>query len=115
MNVKIFHNPRCSKSRQTLELLQNRGINPQIINYLQTPPTDDEITDILKKLNLSLRDLIRTGESVYKELKLDQPGLTDDQLLNAIAANPILLQRPIVINGAKAAIGRPPENVLTIL
>jgi arsenate reductase len=115
MAITIFHNPRCSKSRQTLALLQQNNIEPEIVDYLKTPPTENELYEILKKLNIKVRDLIRTSEKIYKELNLDNPALSDDQLVKAVIANPVLIQRPIVVNGDKAAIGRPPENILAIL
>lgn len=115
MAITIFHNPRCSKSRQTLELLKQRDIDPVVVDYLDSPPTENELVELLNKLNLSVRALIRTGEKPFKELGLDRPDITDDQLIKALIANPILIQRPIVVNGEKAAIGRPPENILTIL
>jgi arsenate reductase len=113
--TRIFHNPRCSKSRQTLELLTERGIEPEIIRYLETPPTEQQLEDILAALNLSPRDLMRTGEKEYKEQGLDDPGLSREQLLAAMVATPKLIERPIVLANGKAALGRPPENVLSIL
>ena len=114
MSVTIYHNPRCSKSRQTLALLQDKGIEPEIVEYLKTPPGADEIAVILKKLGIEARALMRTKEAVYKELGLAQ--VTDEQaLIEAMAANPVLIERPVVIKGSKAALGRPPEQVLEIL
>jgi len=113
--TRIFHNPRCSKSRQTLELLTERGIEPEIIRYLETPPTEQELKDILDALKLRPRDLIRTGENEYKEQGLNNPDLSDEQLIAAMIATPKLIERPIVIANGKAALGRPPENVLSIL
>jgi len=115
MTLRIYHNPRCSKSRQTLALLRDNGHEPEIIEYLATPPTADELTKILSQLGMRPRDLMRKGEAVYKELKLADDALTDEQLIDAMVANPILIERPIVSTGNKAAVGRPPENVLTIL
>lgn len=115
MDIKIYHNPRCSKSRQTLALLQEQGIEPVVLEYLNTPPTKDELINLLKKLKISAQELVRTGESIYKDLNLDNSEVSDDQIIELLIANPILIQRPIVINGDKAAIGRPPENVLEIL
>lgn len=114
MGVTIYHNPRCSKSRETLELLRGRGIEPAIVEYLKTPPDAAAIESIMRKLGLDARDLLRKGEAIYKELALSDPDLSEDQLIAAIVAHPVLLERPIVINGAKAAIGRPPENVLKL-
>lgn len=115
MTVTIYHNPRCSKSRQTLSLLQDQGIEPTIIEYLKTPPDKATLKSILKKLGLSARELMRRKESVYKENHLDDDSLTEDQLIDAMIANPVLIERPVVLAGNKAAIGRPPENVLEIL
>ncbi|KXS52378.1 MAG: arsenate reductase [Marinobacter sp. T13-3] len=113
--TRIYHNPRCSKSRQTLALLNERGIEPEIIRYLETPPTAQELTDILNKLGCEPRELMRTKESEYKELGLDNPDLTRDQLIEAMVQTPKLIERPIVINKGKAALGRPPEAILDIL
>ena len=113
--TRIFHNPRCSKSRQTLELLTERGIEPEIIRYLETPPTEQELKDILSALNLTPRELMRTKEKEYKEQGLNNPELGDEQLIAAMIATPKLIERPIVIANGKVALGRPPENVLSIL
>ncbi|MDY6815072.1 MAG: arsenate reductase (glutaredoxin) [Pseudomonadota bacterium] len=113
--TRIFHNPRCSKSRQTLELLNERGIEPEIIRYLETPPTAEELGNILDMLGYQPRELMRTRETEYKELGLDNPALSREQLLQAMSEHPQLIERPIVIHNNKAALGRPPENVLTIL
>lgn len=113
--VAIYHNPRCSKSRQALELLRKRGIEPEIVEYLKTPPDKAELKRILKLLGLAPRALMRKGEAVYKEKALDDPKLTDDQLIAAMVADPVLIERPIVLAGQKAALGRPPEKVLDIL
>ena len=113
--VIIYHNPRCSKSRQTLNLLEQQGIAPKIINYLQTPPSTAELTEILSRLQAAPRDIMRQQEAPYQEADLGQTDLTEQQLLQAIVDHPILLQRPIVIAKDKAAIGRPPEAVLEIL
>jgi arsenate reductase len=112
---QIIHNPRCSKSRQTLAILEEKGIEPEIILYLQNPLTKAEIKSIVAKLGLSLRDLIRSSEDAYKEKGLQDSSLSDEQLLQAIIDEPKLLQRPIVIKGDKAVIGRPPENVLELI
>lgn len=111
----IYHNNRCSKSRQTLALIEEQGITPEIIRYLETPPDKATLKDLINKLGVGVRDIIRTGEEPYKTLNLADTSLSDEQLLDAIVTNPKLLQRPIVVNGSKAVIGRPPENVLTIL
>lgn len=113
--ISIFHNPRCSKSRGALELLEERGIQPEIIRYLETPPSDAELKALLVKLGIGARQLLRTGEDEYKELDLANPALTDDQLIDAMTQHPRLIERPIVIVGSKAVIGRPPEKVLEIL
>ena len=113
--TRIFHNPRCSKSRQTLELLTERGIEPEIIRYLETPPTEQELKDILSALNLTPRELMRTKEKEYKEQGLNDPELSDEQLIAAMIAIPKLIERPIVIANGNVALGRPPENVLSIL
>ena len=115
MGIIIYHNPRCSKSRQTLSLIREQGHTPKIIEYLKEPPSVSEILNILSLLKVEPRAILRTKEGPYKELKLSNSELTVNQLVVAIANNPILMERPIVINGNKAAIGRPPENVLPIL
>ena len=115
MAISIFHNPRCSKSRATLALLQERGLEPTIRLYLEDPPDADELRAILRKLGLSPRELLRKGEAEYRELGLADPTLGDDRLVEAMAAHPRLIERPIVLAGRKAAIGRPPEAVLEIL
>ena len=114
-DATIYHNPRCSKSRQTLALLEERGISPRIVDYLKTPPSSAELKAILKKLGLRPRDLMRKGEPLYAELGLKDRELDDDALIGLMVANPILIERPIVVSGAKAALGRPPESVLEIL
>lgn len=114
MTVSIYHNPRCSKSRQTLALLEENDVSPEVILYLETPPTKAALTALVKKLGLdSPRDMMRKKEEPYKELSLAEAS--DAALIDAIAAHPILLERPIVVNGDRAAIGRPPENVLAVL
>ncbi len=116
MTVKIYHNPRCSKSRETLKLLQTQGIEPEIIEYLKTPPSAEELADILDKLGLdNPRDLMRKKEKEYKENNLDDTSLSREQLIAAMVEFPRLIERPIVLANNKAAIGRPPENVLAIL
>lgn len=113
--VTLWHNPRCSKSRGTLELLRERGVEPTIVDYQQNPPTAADIEHALQLLGIEARALLRTGESLYAELGLDDTGLTREQIIAALAAHPALLQRPIVFANGKAAIGRPPEAVLAIL
>lgn len=112
--VTIYHNPRCSKSRQTLALLQERGIEPDIIEYLQTPPNKAQLNEILDRLGVEPRDFMRTNESVYKDMGLADDSLSRDDLINAMLEYPILIQRPIVLIQDKAAIGRPPEQVLEL-
>ncbi|HCX68431.1 arsenate reductase (glutaredoxin) [Parvibaculum sp.] len=111
----IYHNPRCSKSRATLALLEERGLDPLVVDYLKAPPSAVELQAILEKLKMAPRDLMRKGEAVYKELGLADESLTDEKLIRAMIENPILIERPIVVSGAKAKIGRPPESVLDIL
>ena len=115
MSTTLYHNPRCSKSRATLELLNSRGIEPVIVEYLKTPPDAATLKKILKKLGMSARDLIRKNESAYKEAGLDDKNLSEDQLIAAMIRYPVLIERPILLANNKAAIGRPPENVLSIL
>lgn len=115
MTVTIYHNPRCSKSRETLKLLEDRGVAPTIIEYLKTPPTAPELADILAKLGWQPRRLMRTREPEYKAGGLDDVGLSDRQLIAAMIGTPKLIERPIVLANGKAAVGRPPESVLDIL
>ncbi len=115
MTVTILHNPRCSKSRATLNMLRGKDIEPKIIDYIENPPTAEEFREILAKLDLSPRDLLRKGEKIYKQLELSDTALSDTALITAMVGNQILIERPIVVNGDKAALGRPPENVLEIL
>ena len=111
----IYHNPRCSKSRQTLEILNEHDVNVEIILYLQNPPSAKEIASILNKLGLRARDAIRKGEEEYKLLNLKDQSLTENELINFMSENPKLIERPIVVKLDKAVIGRPPENVLSII
>lgn len=119
MSVTIYHNPRCSKSRQTLQLLEEHQITPEVVEYLHTPPDAKALEELLTLLKLEPRELMRTQEPEYKALKLDNPKLTRKQLIAAMTANPKLIERPIVVTGSgkrrKAAIGRPPEKILEIL
>ncbi|HHB12904.1 MAG TPA: arsenate reductase (glutaredoxin) [Chromatiales bacterium] len=115
MRVKIYHNPRCSKSRQTLQLLKDNNIEPEVVKYLETPPDREELQRILDMLGLEPRELMRRKEKEYKELGLDDPGLTRDQLIDAMVEHPRLIERPIVVKDGRAAIGRPPEKVLELL
>jgi len=115
MTIRIFHNPRCSKSRATLVLLQERGFEPEITLYLENPPDAGELRSILGKLGLKARQLMRTGEAEFRELGLSDTSLSEKALIAAMAAHPRLIERPIVLANGKAAIGRPPEAVLEIL
>ncbi|HGX93794.1 MAG TPA: arsenate reductase (glutaredoxin) [Candidatus Tenderia sp.] len=115
MSVVIYHNPRCSKSRQTLALLQAQGIEPEVVEYLKTPPSATELQTILSLLGLSARQLMRRKEALYTELNLADESLAEAQLVQAMVDHPKLIERPIVLANGKAALGRPPENVLTII
>ena len=115
MQVTIYHNPRCSKSRATLELLKNNGIEPRIIEYLKTPPDVKTLKDILAKLGMQPRELMRKNEPAYLDAGLDNEKLRNDALIKAMIDHPILIERPIVVANNKAAIGRPPESVLKII
>ena len=115
MSVKILHNPRCSKSRQTLALLQEQGVEPVVVEYLKTPPSREELQDILVKLSMSPRDLMRKGEAEYKDNNLSDENLTNAELIDAMLAHPKLIERPIVISQGQVRIGRPPESVLEIV
>ncbi len=111
----IYHNPRCSKSRQTLQLLQQNGIEPEVRLYLDQVPSAAEIRELLAKLGIDARALLRRGESAYKERQLANPELDDEQLVNAMVQTPKLIERPIVVRGDRAVLGRPPENVLGLI
>lgn len=111
----IWHNPRCSKSRDTLELLRARGIDARVVDYQKAPPGAAELEHALRLLRMQPRELMRRHEAVYAELGLDNPALSREQLIDAMLAHPILIERPIVFANGRAAIGRPPENVLAIL
>ena len=115
MSITIYHNPKCSKSRQTLELLVKQGIKPIINEYLKIPPTAEKIKEILKKLGYAPRDLMRKKEDAYTKHSLDNASLSGDDLIEFMIKNPVLIERPIVLANEKAAIGRPPEQVLEIL
>ena len=114
-DLTLYHNPRCSKSRGALELLQARGLEPTIVRYLDTPLDATQLHDLLGKLNISARQLLRTGEDEYTSLNLANASLSDEQLIAAMAAHPKLIERPILVAGDTAVIGRPPENILEIL
>jgi len=115
MSLTIYHNPRCSKSRQTLELLQVHGQQPEVVEYLKTPPDRARLVHILDLLGMEPRDLMRKNEPEYKENNLDDQSLGRDELIDAMLRHPKLIERPIVVTDGKAAIGRPPESVLEIL
>jgi len=115
MTVTLYHNPRCSKSRQALSLLRDQGVEPEIVEYLQTPPDAPTLSRLLDLLRLEPRELMRKEEKEYRENGLDDPSLSRDQLIAAMVAHPKLIERPIVIKGDKAVLGRPPEGVLAIL
>ena len=113
-NVKIWHNPRCSKSRNAAALLEEKGVDAEVVKYLDTPPSREEIVEVLKMLGITARELMRTKEDIYKELGLKE--VTDEEkLIDAMAENPKLIERPIVIKDGKAAIGRPIENIIELL
>jgi arsenate reductase len=113
--ITLYHNPRCSKSREALALLQAQGLSPNIMLYLETPINSTQIEQLLKKLNISARELLRKNEEVYRELQLQDTSITEADLIDAMVKNPKLIERPIFVNGDKAVIGRPPENVLAII
>ncbi|MEG5263924.1 arsenate reductase (glutaredoxin) [Pseudomonas sp. JDS28PS106] len=114
-DLTLYHNPRCSKSRAALELLQSRGLAPDVMLYLETPPDAAQLRDLLGKLGIGPRQLLRKGEEAYKELNLADPDLNDEQLIAAMVAHPKLIERPVLVAGDKAVIGRPPENILELL
>ncbi|MFV2056750.1 MAG: arsenate reductase (glutaredoxin) [Thiohalomonadales bacterium] len=115
MSTVIYHNPHCSKSRQTLEILQKQDINPEIIEYLKTPPTEAELSTLLELLGIPAREIVRSGEEEYKQLGLDDPNMTDTQIIQALVSTPKLIERPIVVRNGQAVIGRPPKKVLDLL
>ncbi|MDX1269540.1 MAG: arsenate reductase (glutaredoxin) [Oceanisphaera sp.] len=114
-SLTIYHNPRCSKSRQTLQLLEEKGESPEVVMYLDNPPSAEELTALLGKLGISARELLRSGEDAYKELNLKNKDLDEQTLIDAMVAHPKLIQRPIVVKGDRAVLGRPPENALELL
>ncbi len=115
MSVTIYHNPKCSKSRETLALLRDQGVDPQVVEYLKEPPSAAVLDDLLTRLGLEPRALMRRKEAEYADLGLDDPSLSRDALIAAMVAHPRLIERPIVVTGNKAALGRPPQAVLEIL
>ena len=114
-STRIYLNPNCSKCRLSMQLLDNKGIAPEVVEYLNEPPTVDELKEILDLLSLEPRDLMRQHEAPYKDLNLEDDSLSRDQLIQAMADNPVLIERPIVIHNGKAVIGRPPEKILELL
>lgn len=114
-DFNILHNPRCSKSRQTLELLQENGVEPNIVKYLETPPSEKELSNIVKLLGVSPRDILRKKEAEYKEAGLDNADLSDKEVIQLMVQYPKVIERPIVYSNNAAAVGRPPENVLNII
>ena len=116
MSVVIYHNPRCSKSRETLALLEEQGVSPKVVKYLEETPSVATLKTLFSQLGFtSVRDMMRTKEAEYKEQNLEDSSVSDEQLFEAMVQTPKLIERPIVVNGAKAALGRPPEQVLAIL
>ncbi len=111
----IYHNPRCSKSRAALALLEARGIDFEVVKYLEQPPSEKELRRIVKLLGIKPQQLVRKGEKIYKRLGLGEQTLSDKQWISTLAAHPVLIERPIVVHGARAAIGRPTENVAELL
>ena len=115
LDLTLYHNPRCSKSRAALQLLEERGLQPTIVRYLETPPSAEELRSLLGKLAIPARQLLRSGEDEYRDLGLAREDLSEAQLIEAMAAHPKLIERPILIAGDRAVIGRPPENILDLL
>ncbi|MER0040802.1 arsenate reductase (glutaredoxin) [Pseudomonas sp. MGal98] len=114
-DLTLYHNPRCSKSRAALHLLEERGLQPTVVHYLDTPPSAAQLREVLDKLGLPPRQLLRSGEDEYRQLDLADQALTDDALIEAMVAHPRLIERPILITADRAVIGRPPENILELL
>lgn len=114
-SVTLYHNPRCSKSRQALALLRERGVEPEIVRYLEDPPDAATLKRLLDRLRLGPRQILRTGEVEYRELGLADPDLSDEALIDAMVRHPRLIQRPIAVSGDRVALGRPPERVLDVL
>ena len=114
-SLTIYHNPRCSKSRQTLELINNHGVEVEIVEYIKQPPSIEQLKNILSSLNLKAQDIMRKKEAEYKDSGLNNASLTEEQQLKLMIKNPKVMERPIVVKGNKAIIGRPPENVLALI
>lgn len=115
MHVTLYHNPRCSKSREALALLESKGVKPDVVLYLETPPSSGELADLLRKLGITARELLRTKEAEYAELGLQETTLSDSALIDAMIKHPRLIERPIAVVGERAVIGRPPEALLALL
>lgn len=115
MGITIYHNPRCSKSREALRLLEEHDAAPEVVKYLETPPDAETLSSLLRMLGLEPRDLMRKKETEYRELGLDDPSLSREQLIAAMVEHPRLIERPIVVEGGRAVLGRPPERVLELL
>lgn len=113
--IRIYHNPRCSKSRAALALLEENDINPEIVYYLDHPPDSDELKELLKKLNLGIRDVLRRSEAEFEEFNLGDKSLNDEIIFDIVSKHPRLIERPIAVKGDRALIGRPPENVLQLI
>lgn len=113
--LTIYHNPRCSKSRQTLQLIEQAGVKPEVVLYLETPPSAAQLQAIIAKLGITARQLLRKGEDAYKENNLADDSLSEAELINKMVAYPKLIERPIVVKGEQAVLGRPPENVQSLL
>jgi arsenate reductase len=111
-NTLIYHNPQCSKSRQSLALLRENNVEPQIIEYLKNPPSKEELKNIVEMLGVSVKDLLRKGEAEYKEIGFQDANFSEDEIIDLMVKHPKLIERPIIVSNGKAAIGRPPENVL---
>lgn len=114
-DMTLYHNPRCSKSRHALQLLESRGLQPRVVHYLDTPPSAAELHALLGKLGISARQLLRSGEEAYKSLNLADPSLSEEALINAMLSQPKLIERPILVVGKRAVIGRPTEKLLELL
>ena len=113
-DIEIWHNPKCSKSRAAMELLENKGIDANVVKYLEQTPSKEQIKDVLKKLNIQAKELLRSGEDIYKELKLKEID-DEDKLIEIMAEHPILIERPIIIKGDNAVIARPIENLSELI
>ena len=114
-SITIYHNPRCSKSRQTLELIRAAGTEPIVVEYLKNPPSSEELDELLRKLDLEPLGLMRQKEAIFQEMDLADKDLARDEVIDMMIENPVLIERPIVVRGCKAVIGRPPENVQELL